>query len=116
MATKTLPQRQTEALDRATSSASSLGQAISLLKAEVPTMSDDFICGWPFEQQRMQDERTLEGIVDGIGLRAILLLLQEIAHAKADHIQANWQGPNLVREWKTTGNKLGQWAKTINRY
>jgi hypothetical protein len=33
MATKTLPQRQTEALDRAISSASSLEQAIACLKA-----------------------------------------------------------------------------------
>jgi hypothetical protein len=32
-ATKTLPQQQTEALDRATTGASSLEQAISLLKA-----------------------------------------------------------------------------------
>jgi hypothetical protein len=116
MATKTLPHRQIEALDRPISSASSLEQAISLLKAEVPTMSDDFVCGWPFEQQRMQDEQTLEGMVDGMGLRAILLILQEIAYAKADQIQANWQDPNLAKEWKMAGNKLGQWAKTINNH
>jgi hypothetical protein len=79
-------------------------------------MNDDFVCGWPFEQQRMQDEQTLEGMVDGIGLRAILLILQEIAYAKADHIQANWQDPNLAKEWKMAGNKLGQWAKSINNY
>jgi hypothetical protein len=39
-------------------------------------MNDDFVCGTPFEQQRMQDEQTLEGMVDGMGLRAVLLILQ----------------------------------------
>jgi hypothetical protein len=33
------------------------------------------LCGWPFEQKRMQDEQTLEGMVDGMGLKAILLIL-----------------------------------------
>ena len=47
-------------------------------------MSDDLPCGWPFEQQAMQDERTLEGMIDSMGLRSILLILQEIAYAKAD--------------------------------
>jgi hypothetical protein len=50
-------------------------------------------------------------MVDGMGLRALLMLLQGIAYSKADHIQANQRDPNLVREWKMAGNRLGQWAK-----
>jgi hypothetical protein len=75
-------------------------------------MNDDFVCRTAFEQQRMQDERTLEGMVDGMGLRAILLILQSIAYAKADHIEDH----RMATEWKMTGSKLGQWAKSINYY
>jgi hypothetical protein len=70
-------------------------------------------CGWPFLQQRMQDEQTLEGMIDSMGLKAVLMLLQEIAYTKAQHIQENWQDHNLAKEWTTAGNKLGQWAKTL---
>jgi hypothetical protein len=76
-------------------------------------MNDD-LCGWPFLQQAMQDERTLEGMVDGMGLSAVLLILQSICYAKAQHIQENWQDYGLAMEWATTGNKLGKWAKTIS--
>lgn len=71
------------------------------------------LCGWPFEQQAMQDEQTLEGMVDGMGLGAVLLILQEIAYAKAQHTEENFQNYEVARGWRTTGNKLGQWAKTL---
>jgi hypothetical protein len=71
------------------------------------------LCGWPFLQQRMQDEQTLEGMIDGMGLRGVLLILQDICYAKAQHIQENWQDPGLAKEWTTAGNKLGQWAKSL---
>ena len=77
-------------------------------------MSDDLPCGWPFEQQAMHDERTLEGMIDSMGLRSILLILQEIAYAKADHIQANWQDPNLAKEWSmcaSSGHSLSTTAR-----
>ena len=60
-----------------------------------------------------QDEQTLEGMMDVMGLKAILMVLQSICYAKADHIEDNWQDYGLAREWKTTGNTLGQWAKTL---
>jgi hypothetical protein len=69
-------------------------------------MSDDLPCGWPYLRQEFQDTQTLEGIVDGIGLRAVLM----ISYAKANH---DWQDYKLAREWQTAGNKLGQWAKLI---
>jgi hypothetical protein len=76
-------------------------------------MNDDLPCGWPWLQQRMQDERTLEGMVDGMGFRGVLLILQSICYHKAQHIQENWQDYNLAMEWATTGNMLGKWAKTL---
>jgi hypothetical protein len=76
-------------------------------------MNDDLPCGTPFEQQASEDARTLEGMIDGMGLRAILMLLQGIAYEKAQHIEENWQDYKLAREWKVVGNRLGQWAKTL---
>ena len=76
-------------------------------------MNDDLPCGWPYEQQRMQDEQTLEAMIDSMGLRGVMLLLQEICYSKAQHIQENWQDYGLAMEWATTGNKLGKWAKLI---
>jgi hypothetical protein len=71
------------------------------------------LCGWPFEQQALKDEQTLEGMVDGMGLRSVLLILQSICYAKSQHIEENWQDHNLAMEWTTTGNMLGRWAKSI---
>jgi hypothetical protein len=75
-------------------------------------MNDDLPCGWPWLQQRMQDERTLESMVDGIGLRAILLMLEQIAYGKAHHAKDQV----LQREWTAAAIKLGHWAKLINIY
>jgi len=74
-------------------------------------MNDD-LCGWPFEQQAMRDEQTLEEIIDGMGLRAILLILQSIWDAKAQRTKDQV----LRKEWTMAGYKLGQWAKLINIY
>jgi hypothetical protein len=67
-----------------------------------------FRCGTPFIQQRMEDKETLEGMVDGMSLKGVLLLLQEIACEKAEHLQdiKDWQ---LAREWERTGWKIGRW-------
>ena len=63
--------------------------------------------------QPMNQEETLEGMMDNMGLPEVLLILQSICYAKADHIEANWQDYGLAREWKMTGNTLGKWAKTL---
>jgi hypothetical protein len=38
-------------------------------------------CGTPFIYKRMEDEETLELMVDGMSLRGVLLMLQRIAYA-----------------------------------
>jgi hypothetical protein len=59
----------------------------------------------------MNPEETLEGMMDQMGLRTLLMVLQSICYAKADHTEGQDYG--LAREWKTTGNTLGKWAKTL---
>jgi len=70
------------------------------------------LCGWPFEQKAIEDEQTLEEMIDGIGLRAILLILQSICDARAQRAKDQV----LRKEWTMAGYKLGQWAKLINIY
>jgi hypothetical protein len=67
-----------------------------------------FECGTPFIQQRMEDKETLEGMVDGMSLKGVLTLLEEIACEKAEHLRdiEDWQ---LAREWAQTGWKIGKW-------
>ena len=73
---------------------------------------DDWKCGTPFVQQAMEDQQRLEEMVDGMGLRAVLVTLQRIAYVKADHIQDH----RMPTEWRISGNRLGEWAKQINHY
>jgi hypothetical protein len=73
---------------------------------------DEWLCGTPFERQATEDQQRLEEMVDGMGLRAVLLILQRIAYAKADHIEDH----RMAAEWRMTGNRLGEWAKSINHY
>ena len=56
----------------------------------------------------MDKEVTIEEITNDMDLPEVLLILQSICYAKAD--QENWQE---AREWKTTGNTLGKWAKSL---
>jgi hypothetical protein len=73
---------------------------------------DEWLCGTPFEQQAVEDQERLEEMVDGMGLRAVLLILQRIAYAKAEHIEDH----RMATERRMTGNRLGEWATSINHY
>ena len=73
---------------------------------------DEWLCGTPFVQQAMEDQQRLEEMVDGMGLRAVLLMLRRIAYAKADQIEDH----RMATEWRISGNRLGEWAKSINHY
>jgi hypothetical protein len=71
-----------------------------------------FLCGVPFSDQRMEDKEALEGMVDGMSLKGVLRLLEEIACQKAEHLQdiEDWQ---LAREWERTGWKIGRWIEQL---
>jgi hypothetical protein len=66
-----------------------------------------FPCGVPFSDQRMLDEEILEGMVDGMGLQGVLMLLEEIACKKAEHLRDIEDWP-LAKEWERTGWKLSK--------
>ena len=70
------------------------------------------LCGVPFSDQRMEDKETLEGMVDGMSLKGILLLIQEIAYEKTEHLRdiEDWQS---AREWERTGWKIGRWIEQL---
>lgn len=54
----------------------------------------------------------LERIVDKASLCTVLNTLAQIAFAKADHIERNWQDTGLARRWNRTGDKLDKLADT----
>jgi hypothetical protein len=51
-------------------------------------------------------------MVDGMGLKGVLRLLEEIAYAKAEHLQDIEDWP-LAKEWERTGWKLGRWIEQL---
>jgi len=65
-------------------------------------MTTPMKCGWPHQQKAIEDEQTLEGMVDGNSVRGVLLILQRgIAYGKAKHIEGGQEsvhplhGPEL---------------------
>ena len=70
------------------------------------------LCQLPFIDQRIEDKETLGGMLDGMSLKGVLLLIQEIAYGKAEHLRdiEDWQ---LAREWERTGWKIGRWIEQL---
>jgi hypothetical protein len=48
----------------------------------------------------------LEQLIDKSTLADVLDSLAEIAHAKAQHIQENWQDVSLARTWDCAGKRI----------
>jgi hypothetical protein len=69
-------------------------------------------CATPFIQQREEDKETIEGMVDGMSLKGVLRLLEEIACEKAEHLRDIEDWP-LAKEWERTGWKLGKWIEQL---
>jgi hypothetical protein len=53
------------------------------------------------------EKYTLEDMIDAAGLQSVLMALSEICGEKADHIEANYNDPGLVRHWRTTEGAIG---------
>jgi len=49
----------------------------------------------------------LEGIVDRAGLRNVLFALEHICHAKANHLEENWQDLKSAKVWSRHGRLCG---------
>lgn len=47
-----------------------------------------------------EDLNTLEDILDRANLGAVLDVLSEIAHAKAEHVESNWQDSTMANNWR----------------
>jgi hypothetical protein len=48
----------------------------------------------------------LESMIDSSSLADVLDSLAEIAHAKAQHIEENWQDISLARTWDGAGKRI----------
>lgn len=48
----------------------------------------------------------LEGLIDSTTLASVVEALSEIAYAKAEHLESNWQDANAAREWRIAGEVL----------
>jgi hypothetical protein len=51
-------------------------------------------------------------MVDGMSLKGVLRLLEEIACEKAEHLRDIEDWP-LAKEWERTGWKLGKWIEQL---
>jgi hypothetical protein len=56
----------------------------------------------------------LEGIVDRVGLRNVLYALEHICHAKAQHLEANWQDEASAKVWWRNGTICGKTACKVH--
>lgn len=57
----------------------------------------------------------LEQLIDCYGLPRLLAELAEIAYAKAEHVQTNWQDTALASQWTSIGGKLAKLGHNIPR-
>jgi hypothetical protein len=48
----------------------------------------------------------LEALVDKYSLAQIVDALAEVAFAKAEHLQANWQDKSTAKVWERAGSRL----------
>jgi hypothetical protein len=64
--------------------------------------------------QREADDM-IEELVDKKGLGYVLEELGNVCDMKADHIQENWQDPQLARVWRRAAKILEAVAEKIDR-
>jgi hypothetical protein len=57
----------------------------------------------------------LEGILDRAGLRNVLYALEHICHAKAQHLEANWQDTVSAKVWWRNGTICGKTAGKVHQ-
>ncbi len=61
------------------------------------------------------DADAIEGMIDRFGLSATLETIADIAREKSDHIESNWQDPNLARSWNRIANRIDRTAAAAAR-
>ena len=56
---------------------------------------------------------TLESLIDGANLGAVLMALSEICGEKAEHIRANWQDAATARVWDEACGVIGMASASV---
>lgn len=57
---------------------------------------------------------TLEMIIDRTSLKSVLLALEDMAYAKADNIETNWQDKVTARPWIVAAQHCGRAMVKVN--
>ncbi len=57
----------------------------------------------------------LEALVDKFNLARVLELLSEVAYAKAEHLESNWNDKHASHTWIAAGARVGNCAGRVRR-
>ena len=72
-----------------------------------------YISGTFIEKAKL-DHETLEGMIDGMSLKGVLRLMQEIVYEKAEYLRDSWQDYQLASEWDQAGYRIGKLAEGLS--
>jgi len=73
------------------------------------TEKKPYISGTFIEKAKL-DQETLESMIDGMSLKGVLRLMQEIAYDKAEYLRDSWQDEQLAKEWDQAAYRIGKLA------
>jgi hypothetical protein len=59
----------------------------------------------------MTPYEAVEKLIDKYGVRDVLIMITDVMHEKAEHIDINWQDLDLAREWTKAANLI---SKTVS--
>ena len=64
-------------------------------------------------------QKSLEAIVDSVGMAELFLNLAAVCYGKADHLRTNWQDESAAKEWDKAGLAIDAltekpWLRVVN--
>jgi len=61
----------------------------------------------------IDDSAWIEGMIDRRGLADVLRLIEDIAHAKAEHVESTWQDRPLAKAWTAAAGLVARTASRV---
>jgi hypothetical protein len=62
----------------------------------------------------MEHLKTLETMVDQLGLAKVVEMLAEICYAREEHLAADWRDMRAAREWRQAGKLIDSLASKLS--
>jgi hypothetical protein len=75
----------------------------------VKTLKEDQVMRRAAAERKAMLE-TLEQYIDRYRLDGVLDAMSDICHAKAEHLEANWQDADSASWWRDSAYDLNRWA------